>query len=222
MKINADLGERALVDSNGMDWVASPESGVERKMLDRDGGEVARATTIVRFAPGSHFSAHGHGGGEELFVLEGVFSDEYGDYPAGTYLRNPIGSTHTPFSEGGCTLLVKLCQMSDAAESRLAVDTNAGAWQPGSVPGVERMSLFASESSGETVTLVRFAPGTAIKDDVHAGGEELLVLEGVLEDQYGRYPAGTWLRQPDGSRHDPFSSEGCTLWVKRGHLPPAG
>ncbi|MCZ6729503.1 MAG: cupin domain-containing protein, partial [SAR324 cluster bacterium] len=103
MKINADLGERALVDSNGMDWVASPERGVERKMLDRDGGEVARATTIVRFAPGSYFSAHGHGGGEELFVLEGVFSDEYGDYPAGTYLRNPIGSTHTPFSEGGCT-----------------------------------------------------------------------------------------------------------------------
>ena len=189
-------------------------------MLDRDGGEVARATTIVRFAPGSSFSAHGHGGGEELLVLEGVFSDEHGHYPAGTYLRNPIGSSHTPFSEQGCTLLVKLRQMTDPAEARLVVDTNAGKWQAGSVEGVERMPLYQDETSGELVYLVRFAPGAAVENDVHKGGEELLVLEGALEDEYGRYPAGTWLRQPDGSRHNPFSKEGCTLWVKRGHLGP--
>ena len=185
-------------------------------MLERDGGELARATTIVRFAPGSRFPGHEHGGGEEIFVLEGVLCDEHGR----CYLRNPIGSSHTPFSEGGCVLLVKLCQMSDAAEARLAVDSNSGEWQAGRAPGLERMTLYLNESTGESVALVRFAPGTALRDDLHSGGEELLVLEGVLEDQYGRYPAGTWLRQPDGSSHDPFSGEGCLLWVKRGHLPP--
>ncbi|GAL13613.1 hypothetical protein JCM19233_4618 [Vibrio astriarenae] len=51
--------------------------------LDRVGGEVARATSIVRYKPNSAFSPHTHDGGEEFFVLEGVFSDEHGDYPQG-------------------------------------------------------------------------------------------------------------------------------------------
>ena len=220
MKINADLTQRVVVDTNSLEWEASPESGVERRMLDRDGDEVARATTIVRFAPGSRFSAHEHGAGEEFYVLDGVFSDEEGHYPAGTYVRNPIASAHAPYTEPGCTLLVKLRQMTDPAEPQLVVDTHAAQWQPGSVPGLERLPLFKSEVTGEFVYLARFAPGAKVTDDSHPGGEELLVLEGRLEDEYGEYPAGTWLRQPDGSSHSPFSSDGCTLWVKRGHLPP--
>lgn len=220
MKINADLTQRVVVDTNSLDWADSPESGVQRRMLDRDGGEVARATSIVRYAPGSRFPAHEHGAGEEFFVLEGVFSDEHGDYPAGTYVRNPIGSSHASFTRDGCTILVKLRQMTDPAEPRLVVDTNAGKWQPGSVPGLERLPLFASEATGEKVYLARFAPEGINPGDAHPGGEELLVLDGTLEDEYGTYPAGTWLRQPDGSSHSPFSSDGCTLWVKRGHLPP--
>src|SRR5689334_2682612 len=110
MRINSDFGKRALAQLSQMDWVASPMQGVERKMLDRIGDEVARATSIVRYAPNSHFSPHTHGGGEEFYVLEGVFSDEKGDYPVGTYVRNPIGSTHRPHSEGGCTIFVKLHQ----------------------------------------------------------------------------------------------------------------
>ena len=75
--------------------------GVDRRPLDRIGEEVARATSIVRYAPGSRFSAHTHGGGEEFIVLDGVFQDEHGDYPPGTYVRNPPGTRHTPGSEPG-------------------------------------------------------------------------------------------------------------------------
>src|SRR4029434_3257451 len=65
MKINADLGQRAVVYSEELPWVASPLPGVDRRMLERDGEEVARATSVVRYAPNSSFDAHVHGGGEE-------------------------------------------------------------------------------------------------------------------------------------------------------------
>lgn len=220
MKINADLSKGVVVHTNSLEWVASPQPGVERRMLDRDGAEVARATSIVRYAPGGSFPAHEHGGGEEFLVLEGVFSDEHGDYPAGTYVRNPIGSSHASFTKEGCTILVKLRQMSGPGEQRLVADTNAGEWQQGAASGVERLPLFESESTGEKVYLARFAPDAMVAGDFHAGGEEVLVLEGALEDEYGTYPKGAWLRQPDGSSHSPYSKGGCTLWVKRGHLPP--
>jgi anti-sigma factor ChrR (cupin superfamily) len=89
MELNADFTKRAVVHGAMMPWQASPIPGVERRMLDRVGDEVARATTIVRYAPNSQFSPHTHGGGEEFLVLEGVFQDEHGDYPVGTYVRNP-------------------------------------------------------------------------------------------------------------------------------------
>jgi anti-sigma factor ChrR (cupin superfamily) len=70
MNLNADFTKRALVHGAALEWKASPMPGVERRMLDRIGDEVARATTIVRYAPGSQFSPHVHGDGEEFLVLE--------------------------------------------------------------------------------------------------------------------------------------------------------
>ena len=96
MDINADFSRGIVIHGATMPWVDSPAAGVQRRMLDRIGDEVARATTIVRYAPGSQFTAHTHGGGEEFIVLEGVFQDENGDYPIGTYIRNPPTSRHTP------------------------------------------------------------------------------------------------------------------------------
>ena len=104
MKINADFNQRVVLKTNQLEWQDSPMQGVQRRMLDRDGEEVARATSLVKYDPGSYFSAHTHGGGEEFFVLAGTFSDDHGDYPAGTYVRNPVGSTHKPFSKDGCTI----------------------------------------------------------------------------------------------------------------------
>lgn len=221
MKINADLSKRALARTSEMAWTASPAPGVERKMLDRDGAEVARATSMVRFAPGSSFPHHQHGAGEEYLVLEGTFSDQDGDYPAGTYVRHPPGSQHASSSAEGCVIFVKLRQMSDGGEPNLVVETGvdfaAGEWLERAA-GVESLPLFTADSGGERVFLTRFAPGARFPHHDHPGGEEVLVLEGALEDEDGHYPTGTWLRCPPGSAHAPFSAAGCTLWVKVGHL----
>ncbi|OYU14010.1 MAG: cupin [Alphaproteobacteria bacterium PA4] len=216
MLINADFTTRSVVRPGDIDWVASPMAGVERKMLDRIGGEVARATSIVRYAPQSYFSAHSHGGGEEFLVLERVFSDEHADYPAGTYVRNPIGSAHRPHSEHGCTIFVKLHQFDPRDTQQKVIRPADHAFVPGVVEGLSVMPLH--EFEGERVALERWQPGTRFSRHRHWGGEEILVLEGVFEDDHGRYPAGSWLRSPHGSEHTPFSSEGCLIFVKTGHL----
>lgn len=219
MKLHADLSQRAVVVSEDLPWIDSPMPGVQRRMLERDGEEVARATSIVRYAPGSAFSPHTHGGGEEFLVLEGVFSDEQGDYPPGTYVRNPVGSTHTPSSREGCTILVKLWQMHPDDQQRVVVDTQQADWQPGLVDGLQVMSLH--NYGTENVALVKWAPGTHFQTHRHWVGEEIFVLDGIFEDEFGTYPKGTWIRNPSGSLHTPFSSTGCLIYVKTGHLEQA-
>jgi len=204
------------VRPNDADWVASPSVGIERRMLDRNGMEQGRATSIVRYAAGSGFPAHEHPGGEEILVLDGVFSDERGDYTAGTYIRNPIGSRHAPYSDSGCTLFVKLWQFDPTDTQRVVIDTKAAQWHPGLVPGLSVLPLHSHGS--EHAALVRWAPGTQFKQHRHWGGEEILVLDGTFEDEHGSYPAGSWLRSPHQSEHTPFSNAGCTIFVKTGHL----
>ena len=217
MNLHADLHQRVVLDLSSQPWTPSPIPGVERRLLDRTGAEVGRATSVVRYAPGSHFPTHRHGGGEEILVLEGMFSDERGDHGTGTYLRNPVGTSHAPFSREGCVLLVKLWQMHQADQTSCSINTRTAAWLPGLIDGLEVMPLHAWGS--EHVALVRWAPGTVFQPHGHPGGEEILVLEGVFQDEQGSYPAGTWLRNPPGSAHRPWSDGGCTIWVKTGHLP---
>ena len=193
--------------------------GVERMMLDRIGDEVARATSFVRYAPNSTFSRHTHGGGEEFLVLEGEFGDEHGSYPVGTYVRNPIGTAHSPqVGEQGCLIFVKLCQFEEGDQAQLVIDTSSAEWSPGLVPGLEVISLHAYGS--EQVALVRWAPNTQFKPHRHWGGEEILIIEGRFYDEHGEYPAGTWLRSPHQSEHTPCTrDEGALIYVKVGHLP---
>jgi anti-sigma factor ChrR (cupin superfamily) len=216
MHINADFSQRVVVKPEEYDWVKSPAAGVERMMLDRVGDEVARATTLVRFAPGSQFDAHTHGGGEEFFVLEGVFSDETGDYPAGTYVRNPIGTSHTPHTNEGCTIFVKLHQFDGSDQTQFNINTKTEAFRPGMVDGLSVLPLHTHES--ENVALVKWAPNTKFNGHTHWGGEEILVLDGVFQDEHGSYPKGTWIRSPHLSKHTPFTEEGCLIYVKTGHL----
>lgn len=217
MQLNADFSQRAVIRLADSPWMPSPMPGVERIMLDRIGAELARATSIVRYAAGSHFSEHRHPGGEEFLVLDGVFSDERGDYPAGTYVRNPIGSQHAPFSREGCTIFVKLMQFAADDQQPLVIDSHSVAWHPGLLPGLQVLPLH--QHGTEQVALVRWAPGTRFNRHRHWGGEEILVLEGTFQDEFGDYPAGSWLRSPHLSEHTPFSDAGCLIWVKTGHLP---
>ena len=126
MKINADLKQRAVIETEALDWVASPAPGVERRMLDRDGAESGRATSVVRFAAGSEFPPHDHPGGEEFLVLEGTFSDETGDLGPGTYVRNPVGSRHKPASRDGCTSAPAAAYAS--ARSRASTNPRSTTW----------------------------------------------------------------------------------------------
>ena len=214
--LNADLSQRCVIHSDTLDWLASPAAGVSRRMLDRDGGEVARATSLVRYAPGSAFAPHTHGGGEEILVLEGTLHDEQGQYGPGTYIKNPVGSSHAPSSPEGCTLFVKLRHLDTRDSERVVIDTRSADWHQGMVPGLKVLPLNAFES--QNTALVRWAPDTFFSPHRHWGGEEILVLEGVFSDEHGNYPAGSWLRSPHMSQHQPFSREGCLIFVKTGHL----
>jgi anti-sigma factor ChrR (cupin superfamily) len=216
MHIRSDFSERVVVRPEDYQWAHSPAGGVDRMMLDRIGEEVARATTIVRFAPDSRFDAHTHGGGEEYFVLDGVFSDETGDFPAGSYVRNPIGTSHTPHTKDGCTIFVKLYQFDENDRDQKHIDTHRAAFTAGTANGLSVLPLH--QATNENVALVRWDPGTRFNRHRHWGGEEIFVLEGTFQDEHGDYPKGTWLRSPHNSEHTPFSEDGCLIYVKTGHL----
>lgn len=218
MRLNADFDQRVVVMPEDYRWVASPMPGVERMMLDRIGDEVARATSIVRYAPNSSFSAHAHTGGEEFLVLEGVFADEHAQYPKGSYVRNPIGTAHTPvIGDEGATIFVKLHQFDAQDSAQIALSTHDRQWQPGLVEGLQVMSLH--QFGAEQVALVKWASDTQFNPHQHWGGEEIFVLEGVFHDELGEYPAGTWIRSPHQSQHAPFTrGEGALIYVKVGHL----
>ncbi len=218
MNLNADFSRRAAVHAARLDWTPSPIEGVDRRMLDRVGGEVARATTIVRYAPNSRFSAHTHGGGEEFLVLDGVFQDEHGDYPAGSYVRNPPTSRHTPGSAAGCTIFVKLWQFAPDDRIGVRLDTRAAAFAPApGRPGVTGAALF--QDAREQVRLERWAPEATIGLAL-PGGLELLVIDGAFVEGGETFERESWLRLPSGGTlRGTAGRAGCLLWVKTGHLP---
>jgi anti-sigma factor ChrR (cupin superfamily) len=213
--LNADFSKRVVVHSAQAPWVASPMAGVDRRMLDRIGDEVARATSIVRYAPGSHFSAHTHTGGEEFIVLDGVFQDEHGDYPAGTYVRNPPTTSHTPGSEAGCTIFVKLWQFDLDDRTQFRKDMAAGLGPVQS--GMARAELH--RDAREVVSYLEAEAGAGI-EDMSPGGIEILVLEGSLSEGDDILQAGSWLRLPEGvPLRAKAGPDGAKLWMKTGHLP---
>jgi anti-sigma factor ChrR (cupin superfamily) len=218
MELNADFSQRVVVHAARLPWVASPMPGVARRMLDRIGEEVARATSIVRYAPGSHFSAHTHGGGEEFFVLDGVFQDEHGDYPVGSYVRNPPTSRHVPGSEPGCVIFVKLWQFAPDDRKQIRIDTLQRSFLPAhDRPAVEVMPLF--RDSHEEVSLERWAPNAQIVLAA-PGGIEILGLEGEFTDNVEQFTPESWLRLPPGSTlRLTAGAAGCKVWIKSGHLP---
>ncbi|MEO1029166.1 MAG: cupin domain-containing protein [Pseudomonadota bacterium] len=215
MKINAEFDKRVIVHSEKLDWVPSPMKGVDRRPLDRVGDEVARATTIVRYAPGSHFSPHTHSGGEEFIVLDGVFQDEHGDYPAGSYIRNPPQSSHTPGSAPGCVIFVKLWQFEpeDRTHVRVRMDGNL---KTEIVPGVIESLLY--QDARERISFLELQAGTKVTLAADQGGE-VLALNGSVQEGDDTLVKNSWLRTPVGSELSlEAGPEGAKLWIKTGQL----
>jgi len=218
MLLNADFSNPAIVMPTENDWIASPAPGVSRLMLDRIGDEVARATSLVRYAAGCRFSRHEHAKGEEFLVLDGVFSDEHGDYPSGTYVRNPPGSGHSPFSKDGCRILVKLRQFDPEDLVPVVIDTNDDTrWRVDADAQVSVANLHNYRT--EEVRMLRMSQGSVFSDSVGGGGIELLVVSGTVTYGGQNFDAESWLRLPAGSQLDLTAVSATTLWVKSGHLP---
>lgn len=221
MQLNADFSKRAAVHGERTEWVKSPMPGVDRRMLDRLGEEVARATTIVRYAPGSKFSPHVHTGGEEFMVLDGVFQDEHGDFPAGSYIRNPPESSHTPGSEPGCVIMVKLWQFDMSDRTHVRIDTNKMQALPASKrPGVSAIPLFHDQH--EDVRLELWEAGADIELEVPFG-IEVFVLDGSFVENNETFQPQSWLRLPCGDTlRATAGMDGCKVWIKADHLkePP--
>ncbi|MFT7186334.1 MAG: anti-sigma factor ChrR (cupin superfamily) [Pseudohongiellaceae bacterium] len=214
--LNLDLNKQVVIEAAKMAWLDSPSAGVLRKPLARAEDEPGHVTSIVKYEKGASFTAHPHPMGEEIFVLEGVFSDETGHYGAGTYIRNPPGSRHTPFSKEGCTIFVKLNQFNEHDDQFVRINTNMTPWRQG-LGGLEVMPLHEFER--EHVALVKWPAKEVFQKHRHFGGEEVLVLSGEFCDEHGRYPEHTWLRSPHLSQHHPFVEQETVILVKTGHLP---
>ncbi|MEX3937797.1 cupin domain-containing protein [Paraburkholderia phymatum] len=215
MLVNADFSRQVVITPDRYNWVASPQSGVERVMLDRIGEEQARATSIVRYAAGSHFPDHAHPRGEEIFVMSGTFSERDEHYQAGWYLRNPPGSSHQPSSAEGAIIFVKLRQMHPGDHHRVRIDTRDPAfWQRQGRREV--CSLFTSNA--EQVCLQRLSPGEALFEGP-IDGAELLLLAGNLVLGNRSCERGSWVRLPVGEYPEIVAGpQGSTCYLKTGHL----
>ena len=214
--LNMNFADLLVIDTARMDWIISPSPGVRRKPLERAGAESGHATSIVEFTPGSKFDRHEHPQGEEIFVLDGVFSDETGNYGPGTYMRNPAGTAHAPFSTDGCTLFVKLCQFDPEDNKQICIDTTNTPWLPG-MGGLQVMPLHEFDTAH--TALVKWPAGEVFQPHRHAGGEEILVLSGTFCDEHGKYPEYSWIRSPHMSQHHPYVEQETVILVKTGHLP---
>ena len=220
--LNADFSHAAVMDSAAMDWQASPSPTVWRKRLDLVGGEFSRVTSVVRYDPKSAFHEHGHPQGEEILVLAGVFSDEHRDYPAGTFLLNPSGFRHAPFSEEGCILFVKLCQFPGEGRDHVVVDTTTAEWRA-VAPGIEVLPLYSDPGWPEDIALYRLAAGTALPADAIGAraapdGLDIFVISGALDDAGRPLGSGAWLREPRGIDRALIATADTTLYLKRNHL----
>ena len=219
LQIHSERTQPALVHGARLPWLPSPEQGVERRMLERSGGEVALASSIVRYRAGSRFHTHEHVLGEEFLVLEGTFSDQHGHYPAGTYVRNPPGSAHAPFSDHGCVIFVKLRQMSSDESEQITILPADQVWSANKLSWHERAVLYGNGRIG--VSLERVHPDIELPAHASAGGEEIFVVEGsvrLLCDDQPMLEAWSWFRHPGNKHPGLMSDTGALLWVKRGHL----
>jgi anti-sigma factor ChrR (cupin superfamily) len=215
INLNMDLNQNIHINTAEMEWQNSPSPDVFRKPLSRDKQESGEATSVVKYNPGAKFNKHIHKNGEEILVLEGTFSDESGDYKKGTYLRNPHNSSHSPYSKDGCILFVKLAQFQKDDDKQLVIDTQKESWLDG-IGGLKVMPLHCHIH--EHTALVKWPKNEQFHTHNHFGGEEIFVIMGTFQDQFGIYPQGSWIRSPHNSQHKPFVEEDTIIWVKTGHL----
>ena len=230
--VNADLGQRAVVDTAAMPWSPSPWiPGIDRKFLDRYGnGQFVPSTSVVRFASGVRDPYHAHPHGEEYFVLSGIFTDHTGDYLPGFYVRHPMRWCHAPYVDvrnQDAVVWVKVSQIVEDGEPIIVTDTcdpSLPEWGERAclAGGIHVLPLYASARTGERVWIEVWEPETEDVVTQPSGGEEVFVISGSLADAGVVRPGLTWIRNPvdaEGTRWPRSTAHGCKLLMKSGHLP---
>lgn len=214
--LNLDFSQRLVINSGQLAWVGAPAPRVWHKQFERELPERGRSTSLVRFQYGSSYHTKGHPMGEEILVLDGTFSDEYGEYPTGTYLRYPPEFEHTSYSESGCILFVKVDHFQPGDNERVVILPDAMNWTPTECGG---SMVTLHRHTQEHTALVRWSPGKCAPVHQRSAGEEVLIIEGRLADEHGEYPSHTWIRCPHRCDHNFFTEEGALVFIKNSHLP---
>jgi len=218
VQTNADFSEPVAMHTSAMDWQDNPSVAVWRKRLDRSGPqEQGRVTSVVRYDPGSAFHSHPHPDDEEVFVLDRVFSDERGDYPAGTFLLNPDGFEHAPFSKDGCILFVKLRQYAGANRRQVTINMLAEHWRA-LADGTSSLTLYDEIDYPEQISMMRLDVNAPLMIPDNSQGTKIFFLSGALEDPKGQYSTGDWLRWPTNKDRVFTAIESATTYLKTGHL----
>ena len=216
-ELNGDLSRRVAMHCAAMDWQSSPGGEVLRKRLHLVGGaESGQVTSVVRYEPGAAFPAHDHPGGEEILVLEGTFSDERGDWPKGSYLLNPEGYRHAPYSTEGCLLFVKLRQYGGAGRAELGLEIDSVEWERGEASGIETRWLYRDPRFSDSTRLEHWPAGLRQSLRSFHRGAEVFVLEGAFVDEGETFGIGSWLRLPPEGGFTPVSENGCVVYLKEG------
>jgi anti-sigma factor ChrR (cupin superfamily) len=80
--------------------------GVSVHWLQKGAGDEP-SVAILKYLPGARVPRHRHAGLETILVLDGIQSDEKGDYPAGSLVLNPTGTEHSVWTDMGCAVLIQ-------------------------------------------------------------------------------------------------------------------
>ena len=204
--MNSDYEQKALIDTNTIQWQETQVKNVFKKILAIKDKE---ETSLIRLNEGSVLNQEQKINSVEIFVLEGTYINEYGEYPQGTYLRLPEENEALVKSDKACVIFRKTNFFTD--KQKIIIDTNATLWLQGQ-GNLEVMPLY------EQTALVKWPKGERFIPHKHWGGEEIIVLKGVFMDEYGEYPKGSWIRSPHLSEHFPYVNEETIIFVKTGHM----
>ncbi len=216
-EFNADFLQRVVALPENQNWLDTSVDGIRYYMLEACFLPYSRRTLILNCKPGSVLKRQDAQSEVEFIVLDGEVTDEQGCYTRGTYVRNPGGSTYA-HSRLGCVLFVKLSQIHEDDQARRVIDTTRESkWLPGPENNTEVYPLHMWDT--ESVFLIRWTATASVKPTLNPIGEEILVLAGTLTDQYGSYPAGSWIRNPVSAWQNWTADEGTVIYYKNGHFP---
>ena len=221
MQVNADPNKVALMDTNKMPWEPTEWAGVSRKVLELvHDPKKGRETALLRFEPGARIPTHVLEDRMDVFVIEGTYADDHGEYGPHTFLRNQPGFRHTPASKDGCVIYAKWrVPIRPGAGDRIVIDAKTAQWLEFPQRGTRVLHLYPNADGIETSRIGNVYPGRKLPSHNHSIGEETLVLNGCLKDEYAAYSKGIWFRMPCGVPHAPYTeADGCLMLIREGDL----